>query len=371
MDDPAQQPRADLSESDVLSASRSIEFDRLSQDAIVEEIKQTADKLVRDQAARGDLKVISRALKELRYAFKVFKPFRLNRKVTVFGSARTPPAEPSYQMAVEFGKQMANAGWMVVTGGGAGIMEAGHEGAGREKSFGLNIILPFEQEANPIISQDEKLINFKYFFTRKLLFVKEVHAIALFPGGFGTQDEGFETLTLVQTGKRDLMPIVCVDEPGGTYWEAWRQFVLHQMLKRQLISPADMSLFRIVHSAPEAVQEILNFYSTYHSMRYVRRKLVLRLNRRPGPELVARLNAEFRDIVESGQIEISTALPQEYDDPHLKELCRLVFQFNRKDLGRLRQLVDSLNEWGARQAAALAPPGQQSAGEGLSLAPPS
>src|SRR5216684_438971 len=200
-------------------------------------------------------------------------------------------------MGVEFGRQMAANGWMVVTGGGPGIMEAGHEGAGREMSFGLNIMLPFEQEANAVISKDEKLINFKYFFTRKLLFVKEVHAIVFFPGGFGTQDEGFETLTLVQTGKRDLMPIVCVDEPGGTYWQKWREFVVEQLLDRHLISPADMSLFRSFDSVEEAVGEVLKFYSVYHSMRYVRRKLVLRLNHEPGDELIARLNDEFRDII--------------------------------------------------------------------------
>jgi uncharacterized protein (TIGR00730 family) len=249
-------------------------------------------------------------------------------------------------MAEEFGRQMAASGWMVVTGGGGGIMEAGHAGAGREMSFGLNIVLPFEQEANPVIAEDEKLINFKYFFTRKLLFVKEVHAIVLFPGGFGTQDEGFETLTLVQTGKRDLMPIVCVDEPGGTYWNGWRKFVTEQLLDKQLISPADMSLLGCFDSVDGAVAEILRFYSVYHSMRFVRRKLVIRLNCEPGEELIARLNSEFRDIVESGQIVRSSALPLESDDPHLAELPRLVFQFNRKDIGRLRQMVDVINSAG-------------------------
>jgi uncharacterized protein (TIGR00730 family) len=337
--------RPDLSETDVLSAARSIEFDPQAPDLIVQEIKEVADKLIRDQTTRGDLKIILRALKELRYAFKVFKPFRLQRKVTMFGSARTPPDKPVYQLAAEFGRQMAQCRWMVVTGGGGGIMEAGHEGAGRQMSFGLNIILPFEQDANPVIAEDEKLINFKYFFTRKLLFVKEVHAIALFPGGFGTQDEGFEALTLVQTGKRDLMPIVCVDEPGGTYWQAWREFIAEQLLNKSLISPADMSLFRSFDSVEKAVAEILNFYSIYHSMRYVRRKLVLRLNRQPGDELIARLNHEFSDIV-AGKISRSGPLPQESDDPHLADLPRLVFQFNRRDIGRLRQMVDVINASG-------------------------
>lgn len=337
--------RPDLSETDVLSAARSIEFDPQGPETIVNEIKAVADKLIRDQTTRGDLKIILRALKELRYAFKVFKPFRMRRKVTMFGSARTPPDQPIYQMAVEFGRQMATSGWMVVTGGGGGIMEAGHAGAGREMSFGLNIMLPFEQDANPVIAADEKLINFKYFFTRKLLFVKEVHSIALFPGGFGTQDEGFEALTLVQTGKRDLMPIVCVDEPGGTYWKAWQELVVEQLLDRKLISPADMSLFRCFDTVAEAVAEILRFYSVYHSMRYVRRKLVLRLNREPGEELIGRLNQDFADIVE-GKISRSGALPQESDDPHLADFPRLVFQFNRRDIGRLRQMVDVINASG-------------------------
>ncbi|HLJ10850.1 MAG TPA: TIGR00730 family Rossman fold protein [Planctomycetaceae bacterium] len=343
MADQVPHSRPDRSETDVLSSAQSLEFEPFGPDALVGEIKEVADKLVRDQTTRGDLKIIARALKELRYAFKVFKPFRLQRKVTMFGSARTPPDQLIYRMGIEFGRQMAAHGWMVVTGGGAGIMEAGHAGAGRKMSFGLNIMLPFEQEANPVIASDQKLINFKYFFTRKLLFVKEVHAIVLFPGGFGTQDELFETLTLVQTGKRDLMPIVCVDQPHGTYWKAWQQFVVEHLLNRQLISDADMSLFRCFESVPDAVAEILRFYSVYHSMRYVRRKLVLRLNHEPGSELIARLNDEFRDIIESGRIVRSAALPLESDDPHLAELPRLVFQFNRKDMGRLRQMVDLIN----------------------------
>lgn len=350
MSQPPPRSRPDLSETEVLASSQSVEFEPLGQDLLVNEIKETADKLVRDQATRGDLKIISRALKELRYSFKVFKPYRLRRKITVFGSARTPPSARVYQMALEFGRRMAEEGWMVVTGGGPGIMEAGHAGAGREMSFGLNIILPFEQEANPVISQDEKLINLKYFFTRKLLFVKEVHGIALFPGGFGTLDEGFETLTLVQTGKRDLMPIVCVDEPGDGYWQAWREFISKQLLERGLISPADMSLFRICESVEAAVEEFLRFYSVYHSMRFVRRKLVLRLNRDLSDEMVERLNTEFADIVGTGKIVKSPALPLESDDTHLKDLPRLVFNFNRKDIGRLRQMVDVINATGLQNA---------------------
>jgi uncharacterized protein (TIGR00730 family) len=313
------------------------------QQELIDEIKATADKLLKDQATRGDLKLLSRALKELRYAFKVFKPLRRNRKVTVFGSARTPPGHPAYQAAVDFAKAIAAEGWYVVTGAGGGIMEAGHVGAGKRLSIGVNIILPFEQAANFVIDKDEKLINLKYFFTRKLLFVKEVHAIALFAGGFGTQDELFETLTLVQTGKRDLMPIVCVDVPGGTYWKQWRDFVVSDLLEPGWISPEDLSLFHITDSTEDAVEEIMRFYSVYHSMRYVRRKLVLRLHRRPTPEMMLQLNRDFLDVTEAGEITLSGALPDEADEPHIAHLPRLVLQFNRKYVGRLRQMVDFLN----------------------------
>ena len=354
MSDQIPKSRPDRSETDVLSGLQSVEFEAVAPDTLVSQIKDVADKLVGDQTTQGDLKVILRALKELRYAFKVFKPYRMRRKVTMFGSARTPTDARIYKMAEEFGRRMAEEGWMVVTGGGPGIMEAGHAGAGREMSFGLNIVLPFEQDANPFIAADEKLINFKYFFTRKLLFVKEVHGIVLFPGGFGTQDEGFETLTLVQTGKRDLMPIICVDEPGGTYWQGWRRFVVDEMLHHRLISPADMSLFTLVDSVEAGIRELLKFYSVYHSMRYVRRKLVIRLNHEPGDELLARLNDEFKDII-TGQIVRSQALPLESDDPHLVDLPRLVFQFNRKDIGRLRQMVDVINSTGVLPASDAAP----------------
>ena len=310
---------------------------------LIDEIKETADKLSRDNATRGDLKILSRALRELRYAFKVFREYRRHRKVTIFGSARTDPEHEEYRQAVEFGRKMAAEEWMVVTGAGGGIMEAGHIGAGKEHSMGVNIMLPFEQDANVVIADDEKLVNLKYFFTRKLIFVKEVHAITLFPGGFGTQDEGFETLTLVQTGKRDLMPIVFIDEPNGIYWKSWLEFVTEHLLARELISPADLSLFMVTDDVDEAVEEIMRFYSAYNSMRYVRDKLVLRLHHEPSDKFVERLNDEFGDIVESGRIEKSAALRMELDDEHLRDLPRLVFRFNRKDLGRLREMVNVIN----------------------------
>ncbi len=316
----------------------------ITQQSLIDEIKATADKLGRDNAAIGDIKILARVLKELRYAFKVFTPYRRHHKVTVFGSARLKPEHPSYQQSVDFGRKMAELGWMVLTGAGGGIMEGAHVGAGREMSMGLNIMLPFEQSANPIIDQDPKLISLKYFFTRKLLFVKEVGAIALFPGGFGTQDEGFEALTLVQTGKHELMPIVCVDEPNDDYWSKWRRYIHEELEIPGLISPEDLSLFKVTNSVDEAIEEILHFYRAYHSMRFIRNKLVLRLNREISDELLMRLNDEFSSLVESGRIERTTAHKLELDEPDFLSLPRITLDFDRKKVGRLRQMVDVIND---------------------------
>lgn len=334
--------RTDVSEDHPLVTEHDLNTEKTS--CFIDEIKETADKFARDNASRGDLKIVSRALKELRYAFKVFTPYRRDRKVTVFGSARTNPENAAYQVSLEFGKKFAKAGWYVVTGAGGGIMEGAHVGAGREMSMGLNIMLPFEQESNYVISNDEKLVNLKYFFTRKLMFVKEVHAVALFPGGFGTQDECFETLTLIQTGKRDLMPVVLVDEPGGTYWKAWQRFMVNHLEKGGMISPQDHSLYKITDDVNEAYEEIMNFYSVYHSMRYVKDKLYLRLHFEPTPELIEELNEDFRDIIATGKIERVEAHPFEADEEHLVNLPRLAFTFNRRDIGRLREMIDCIND---------------------------
>jgi uncharacterized protein (TIGR00730 family) len=313
---------------------------------LIQQIKETADKLIRDQANRGDVKLLSTAVKELRYAFKVFGPFRNRRKATIFGSARLPLDHPACVQAVEFGRRLSEAGFMVITGAANGIMEAGHIGAGRENSIGVNILLPFEQEANSIIAGDVKLMHLKYFFTRKLLFVKESDAIALFPGGFGTQDEGFEALTLVQTGKSHLFPIVMVDEPGGDYWKRWQDFVEGVLLARRLISPADMALFKVTDSVDEAVAEVLNFYRVYHSMRYVGGNLVLRLQHALSDTLLERLRREFADLLQGGTFEQTAALPAEANDPHLAALPRLKFRFDRHNLGRLRMMIDLINREG-------------------------
>src|SRR5436190_13849731 len=235
----------DAPENDVMPE---VETRQTATEQLIQQIKETADKLIRDHANRADVKLLSTALKELRYCFKVFGPYRHRRKVTVFGSARLPLDHPACKAAVVFGRRMAEAGFMVITGAASGIMEAGHVGAGRDASIGVNILLPFEQSANTIIAGDAKLMHLKYFFTRKLLFVKESDAVALFPGGFGTQDEAFEALTLVQTGKSHLFPIVCIDYPGDDYWKGWDQFIRRQMLDRHLISPADTSLYKVTDS---------------------------------------------------------------------------------------------------------------------------
>lgn len=310
---------------------------------LIATLKEFADKVAGDSPSRGDLKILSRTVRELRYAFKVFSPYRSRRKVTVFGSARTLPDHPAYQQALQYGRHMACHGWLVVTGAAAGIMEAGHVGAGRENSMGLNIILPFEQDANPIIAGDPKLVHMKYFFTRKLMFVKECDAVTLLPGGFGTLDEGFEVLTLLQTGKRDMVPVVFLDQPGGHFWAEYDDFLKKNLLTNGLISPEDLSLYKITDQLDEAVHETLQFYRIYHSMRYVRDKLVLRLTDTISDELLARINDEFRDILKSGQFVLGRPLPQERSETELLHHPRLVFRFNRRSHGRLRQLIDALN----------------------------
>lgn len=310
----------------------------------VQQIHETANKLVEDNASRGDVKLFSVALRELRYCFKVFANYRHRPHVTVFGSARMPPEDPSFQQCVEFSRRMAEAGYMVITGGGNGIMEAGHIGAGRENSIGLNILLPFEQHANTVIRDDPKLMHLRYFFTRKLLFVKECEAVALFPGGFGTLDEGFEVLTLIQTGKSHLFPIVMVDAPGSDYWHHFLRFTKEVLLSRKLIAEADLHLFKVTHSVDEAVAEVLNFYRVYHSMRYVRGDLVFRLHRAISEATLKRVRVDFADIIKGGTFELTNALPEEFEEVALAALPRLKFRFDRHKLGRLRQLIDAVNQ---------------------------
>ena len=310
---------------------------------MVGEIVTNAMKLLRDRTNRGDLKLINKSFKELRYALKIFAPYRDVRKVSIFGSARTPENHADYQQACEFARRMAKTGWMVITGAGGGIMAAGHGGAGPDPSFGLAIRLPFEQATNSFIANNPKLINFKYFFTRKLMFVRAAHAVALFPGGFGTMDEGFEVLTLIQTGKSTPVPVVLIDSPGGTYWQAWRRYVEDALLRQNLINPDDMHLFKITDSIDAAVNEVTHFYSNYHSIRYYREELIIRLKHRPTDAQLRELERDFSDIKTGGHFIASGPLPIEHDEPDLDALHRLVFAFDTHHQARLRLMIDRLN----------------------------
>ena len=300
--------------------------------------------LARDEGvSRLDRKIANTALKEMRHAFNVFAPFRGTRKVTIFGSARTPKDDPEYIATTEFARQIAAIGWMVVTGAGPGIMEAGHEGAAAERSIGVNILLPFEAKPNPVIADNPKLINFKYFFTRKLMFIKESDGFLLAPGGFGTLDETFELLTLIQTGKSDLHPIVMLDAPGGDYWLGFETFLKKELLRRGFVDEADFGLFSMTDRPEEAVREITNFYRVYHSERYVGGHLVFRLNLMPDEHTLKDLSAEFADVLE-GPIEVVEPSPAEKRDNDFVELPRIALSFDRQRTGRLRQLIDRLNE---------------------------
>ena len=311
---------------------------------LIQEIITTGLKLIADRPDRGDLKILNTALKELRHAMRVFHPYRDARKVTIFGSARSRPDEAVYQMALDFSAQIVRRGFMTITGAGPGIMEAGNAGAGRENTFGLGIRLPFEQSVNQTIVGDPKVVNFKYFFTRKLIFVKETDALVLFPGGFGTMDEGFEVLTLIQTGKSKPMPVLCLDIPGGTFWPAWRRFLADEMCGGGKISPADLDLFELVDSVSVACDRISHFYRNYHSSRYVGGRLVIRVQRFPSKELIADLNRDFSDILASGTFQVSETLPEERrNEPTLNDLPRIICQFNRHGYGRLRAVIDRIN----------------------------
>ena len=311
---------------------------------LVSEMIVSAVKLARDNADRGDLKIVNTALKEMRYSFLVFRPHRTTRKVTIFGSARTPPHDPNYRLASDFARLMADdRGWMVITGAGPGIMEAGNLGAGQDFSFGVNIRLPFEAEANPYI-HESRLINYKYFFTRKLMFMKESHAFALFPGGFGTQDETFELLTLIQTGKSDMHPIVLIEAPGSDYWAPWLSFVEGTLVEQGMIAPEDLGLFRRVSTIEAAADEICGFYRNYHSQRFVRGQLVLRLEHEPTDAQIERLNNEFSDLVVDGTIERIAPTNDEVADHDALDKARIRFHFTRRGLGRLRTMIDTLNE---------------------------
>jgi len=299
---------------------------------------------------RLNLKILSSTLKDVGRAFRTLAPYRHDRKIAIFGSARTSPQAAEYQMARDFSASVTSQGFMVITGGGGGIMEAGNQGAGHGKSLGLNIELPFEQGSNAFINSSDMLVTFKYFFTRKLFFLKESDALAIFPGGFGTQDEAFECLTLSQTGKSVPIPIVLIDKPGGDYWQNWAKYLEKNLLGQGLINANDFSLFTITDRLDVACEAISSFYTVYHSSRYVDGKLVLRLKAVLSDEAMAELNDRFSDILVKGTIDRSPVLPQEIDDGTFT-LPRIGLHFNQRDLGRLYEMIRAINRLGTVEFA--------------------
>src|SRR6059058_2239481 len=311
---------------------------------LIEEMILTALRMARENMSVADLKLISRSMKEMRYAAKIFAGYQAFRKLGVFGSASVADDSPEAKVAEEFCRQMVAENFMIITGGGDGIMGAAQRGAGRDMSFGLNIRLPFEQRANLTIEGDKKLINFNYFFTRKLNFIKETHALALFPGGLGTLDESFEVLTLMQTGKARIIPVVMLDKTDGDYWETWLTFVTEHLYRIGFVSEDDFHFFKIFHDVEEAVKEITNFYRVYHSARWVGQKLVIRIVRSLTPAAVGQLNDKFADLLRRGAIVQGKALPQEQNEPEILSLPRLILCPHRHSFGRFRQLIDAINQ---------------------------
>ena len=324
---------------ELVNKSGSVETENL-----LREILTTTVKLGKETSDKGDLKLVNNALKELRYSFKIFSPYRSIKKVIIFGSARSKTDSAEYKMAEEFSRKLTDKGYMIVTGGGPGVMEAGNKGAGSGKDFALNIRLPFEQKPNPYIDEKEKLINFKYFFTRKLVFVKETDATALFPGGFGTLDEGFEMITLIQTGKSRPRPIVLMEPKGSTYWATWMHFVKTQLIKNGFIAKDDLNLFHIVENVDAAVKYIDDFYRVYHSIRYVLGLAVIRLNREISEKTLKLINKEFKDILISGEIRVSPPTDKEIQEKEFLNLPRLVMNFNMHDYGRLCEMIQFINK---------------------------
>ena len=315
-----------------------------SQRRLYRSMLETVASLAGESAEVIDLKVADSALAEMAEAFRVFRPLRRERKVTIFGSARTQPAHPAYRCARDLAASMADANWMVVTGAGDGIMAAGMEGAGRDKSIGVNIRLPFEQSPNAFIAQDPKLVQMRYFFTRKLMLIKESDGYVVLPGGFGTLDEGYELLTLLQTGKAEPAPVVMLETPNGTYWQGWLRFLEEEAIGSGWVSPEDKALFKVTTSVEEATAEILGFYRNYHSCRWVGDLLVLRLLTAPSRAELADLNRRFGDIVTRGSIRSATAFPPERSSNDFPDLPRVALRFDKWHFARLRMLIDALNE---------------------------
>jgi uncharacterized protein (TIGR00730 family) len=319
-----------------------IETAKVENGDLLEDLVETAFRMARG-ANRGEMKLVARSFRELGRAFRIFAPYRERQKVSIFGSARTLEQHGEYVAARDFAQAMAARGWMVITGAGPGIMAAGHQGAGAENSFGVGIKLPTEQSANEFIARDPKLIDFKYFFTRKITFMKESDAFALLPGGFGTMDEAYELLTLMQTGKTAIRPVILLEPEGSTYWTEWVDFISHHLVANGLVAPDDMSFFKLARSIDAGIAEIEHFYANFHSARYVGERLVLRLRRAPTRRQLATLNLEFADLVAHGKIAVIPPTGEEARDGDMIDLARVALYANH-DFARLRQLIDALNE---------------------------
>ena len=320
------------------------EFGSIHNTDYVMQLITTSLELGSDKTSTLDLKIASSALKEMREAFAMFQPFTQRRKVTIFGSARTKKDDPLYSHTQNVAKSLADEGWMVVTGAGPGIMEAGMEGAGRERSIGVSIRLPFESSANSIIAGDEKYVSMRYFFTRKLMLVKESQAFLCLPGGFGTLDETFELLTLTQTGKGVPVPIVLLDLPGDRFWHSIDELIRNQLLVRGLVSSDDLALYRVCDSISDATSEIQTFYRNYHSIRYIGKHLIMRLNNEPSAQLLDALNGKFAHMCQTGGFEVVQPHAAERNENDNLDKHRLRFDPNRSDAGGLRELINFLNQ---------------------------
>lgn len=327
----------------------------LNHSELIQQALLTITTLADQKTDRLDWKILNGSLQDMARAFDVFYPHRHVRKITIFGSARIPPDSPDYRMAMAFAQRVTQLGFMVMTGAGGGIMQAGNKGAGPGNSFGLNIQLPFEQGANPFVTDSQYLVQFKYFFTRKLFFLRESDALALFPGGFGTQDEAFESLTLIQTGKSGLVPVVMIDHPGGDYWQSWDRYIRQQLVRQGLVSADDPSLYVITNDLDVACEAITHFYRVYHSSRFVGEQLVIRLNSHLPEGAVETLHKNFSDLlIPGGKMERASALPAESRDG-TEHMPRLVMDFNQRDYGRLYQFIGALNDYGDRTAVTYHP----------------
>ena len=303
----------------------------------------TVLRMAQDDRNRWNAKITLQTLRELENAFRVLEQFKGRRKVTVFGSARTAIEHPLYALARELGAALTRSGLMTITGAGGGIMAAAHEGAGREHSLGFNITLPFEQHANATVDGTEQLLPFHFFFVRKLFFVKEADALVLCPGGFGTLDEALEVLTLIQTGKSPLVPVVLLDAPGGSFWQDALNFISKQLEANRYILPSDLKLLRLVYTADEAVDEINRFYANFHSSRWLKNQFVIRLHHPLRADALAHVQTQFADLCLSGDFHQQAPDEESHEEPHFSHLTRLAFTFNGRHHGRLRELIDYLN----------------------------